>query len=477
MAPEVANGRYGKEIDVYALGVILYEMLTGRVPFEGESVGEVLMKHLTAKPDVAMLPEPYRSVVARALEKDPARRFSTVPEMLAALPALSDAPLGSERLPSGTYGAAAAGARRLPETRAIPKAEVVDEEPILKAVRENYAKARTAWDQANLNTPVKVIILLAVIFAVVVNAQLLVPLAILLAVVYAVYRVVRSMVISGQSRRSVPAAPARAERPTPQPAVPLAAMPARGPGRGPNRPVPRFRRRPREEAVAALVVKSPRERLTDLVGSLLAGALVAMAMCVVMVLLNSLLAHNSSQVAEYQQYAQYGWLVLVSIAGTWAVMIPAKFWEGTRGEATLRRFTMMVIGLILGLSAFGAAEMLSVNLSLGPDYSIESMMGGSNKWPSTFYDAYGRPREMAFMACFGTLLLLMRWWRQADPLRSSRLSLWSLFVSVVAAVLVGSFWGFQQASWLVMVAGAMSVSVQLASPWMPPRQRARRKNV
>ena len=72
MAPEVANGRYGKEIDVYAMGVILYEMLTGRVPFEGESVGEVLMKHLTAQPDVSVLAEPYRSVVARALEKDPA---------------------------------------------------------------------------------------------------------------------------------------------------------------------------------------------------------------------------------------------------------------------------------------------------------------------------------------------------------------------------------------------------------------------
>ena len=86
MAPEVANGRYGKEIDIYALGAILYELLTGHVPFEGESVGEVLMKHLTAQPDVSMLAEPYRSVVARALEKDPARRFATVGEMLAALP-------------------------------------------------------------------------------------------------------------------------------------------------------------------------------------------------------------------------------------------------------------------------------------------------------------------------------------------------------------------------------------------------------
>ncbi len=84
MAPEIANGRYGKEIDIYALGVILYEMLTGRVPFEGESVGEVLMKHLTTPPDVSMLAEPFRGVVARALEKDPAKRFASVPEMLSA---------------------------------------------------------------------------------------------------------------------------------------------------------------------------------------------------------------------------------------------------------------------------------------------------------------------------------------------------------------------------------------------------------
>ena len=65
MAPEIANGRYGKEIDIYALGIILYEMLTGHVPFDGESVGEVLMKHLTAEPDLTALAEPYRDIVER----------------------------------------------------------------------------------------------------------------------------------------------------------------------------------------------------------------------------------------------------------------------------------------------------------------------------------------------------------------------------------------------------------------------------
>ena len=71
MAPEIANGRYGREIDTYALGIILFEMLTGHVPFEGESVGEVLMKHLTAEPDLSVLAEPYRDIVRRALAKDP----------------------------------------------------------------------------------------------------------------------------------------------------------------------------------------------------------------------------------------------------------------------------------------------------------------------------------------------------------------------------------------------------------------------
>jgi serine/threonine protein kinase len=85
MAPEIANGRYGREIDAYALGIILYEMLTGRVPFEGESVGEVLMKHLTAEPNLDKLAEPFRSVVQGAMAKDPERRINNAAEMAARL--------------------------------------------------------------------------------------------------------------------------------------------------------------------------------------------------------------------------------------------------------------------------------------------------------------------------------------------------------------------------------------------------------
>ena len=82
MAPEIGSGKYHKPIDVYAMGVILYEMLTGRVPFEGETVNEVLMKHLTARPDVSMLPQPYQTIVAKALAKDPNHRVSRVFDLL-----------------------------------------------------------------------------------------------------------------------------------------------------------------------------------------------------------------------------------------------------------------------------------------------------------------------------------------------------------------------------------------------------------
>src|SRR5205085_10706641 len=78
MAPEISTGNYNKQIDVYAAGIVLYEMLTGRVPFEGESAGEILMKHLTSPPDLSKLPTEYIPIVSKALAKNPAQRFATI---------------------------------------------------------------------------------------------------------------------------------------------------------------------------------------------------------------------------------------------------------------------------------------------------------------------------------------------------------------------------------------------------------------
>ena len=84
MAPEIGSGVYDRCVDIYSLGILLYELLKGEVPFRGRSYGEVLMKHMTAKPDLSGIPAPFDCVIEKALEKDPAKRFQSVPEMLQA---------------------------------------------------------------------------------------------------------------------------------------------------------------------------------------------------------------------------------------------------------------------------------------------------------------------------------------------------------------------------------------------------------
>jgi len=82
MAPEVAEGRYNRTTDIYALGVILYEMLIGRVPFLGATPVEILLKHMTAAVDLTNIEEPLTRVVRKALAKDPAERYQNVQEMV-----------------------------------------------------------------------------------------------------------------------------------------------------------------------------------------------------------------------------------------------------------------------------------------------------------------------------------------------------------------------------------------------------------
>ena len=97
MAPEISTGNYGKQIDTYAAGIILYEMLTGRVPFDGESSGEILMKHLTTPPDLSKVPAEYLPIVSKALAKNPAQRYASMAEMARAVEALG---IESSRVPA-----------------------------------------------------------------------------------------------------------------------------------------------------------------------------------------------------------------------------------------------------------------------------------------------------------------------------------------------------------------------------------------
>jgi hypothetical protein len=65
--------------------VILYEMLSGRVPFDGESAGEILMKHLSTPPDLSKLPVQYAAIVGKALHKNPSQRYANMTELAKAV--------------------------------------------------------------------------------------------------------------------------------------------------------------------------------------------------------------------------------------------------------------------------------------------------------------------------------------------------------------------------------------------------------
>jgi serine/threonine-protein kinase len=87
LSPEQARGApVDQTSDLYAVGVVLYEMLTGQVPFTGDTPLEIAMKHLSEVPKPPSdlrpdLPHDLDSVVLRALAKDPAERYQTADEM------------------------------------------------------------------------------------------------------------------------------------------------------------------------------------------------------------------------------------------------------------------------------------------------------------------------------------------------------------------------------------------------------------
>jgi serine/threonine-protein kinase len=99
MAPEQVQGRaVDARTDVFALGVLLYEMLTGRRPFPGTTVAEVAHRIVygLAEPPAEVegrpLPAGVQEVLARALARDPADRFQTAGALAAALRAAAEAP-------------------------------------------------------------------------------------------------------------------------------------------------------------------------------------------------------------------------------------------------------------------------------------------------------------------------------------------------------------------------------------------------
>jgi serine/threonine-protein kinase len=91
LAPEQVRGEEATPAtDVYALGVVLYQFLTGRLPYEGSSLAELAVRQQNERPLAPSaynddVPEPLGGAVLRALEGDPARRYASADELAGGL--------------------------------------------------------------------------------------------------------------------------------------------------------------------------------------------------------------------------------------------------------------------------------------------------------------------------------------------------------------------------------------------------------
>jgi serine/threonine-protein kinase len=160
ISPEQAMGKRGAEVDgrsdLYSLGVVLYEMVTGRLPFSSDTAMGMILHHLQTSPTPPQIaradlsiPGPLSDLLMKALQKDRDRRFASADEMLAALDSVAALPLPSEPLPSP--GAAASRQSPVPVATPTP-AEKPTPRPALTSIEDIENRPTRALPRRN-DTP------------------------------------------------------------------------------------------------------------------------------------------------------------------------------------------------------------------------------------------------------------------------------------------------------------------------------------
>jgi hypothetical protein len=334
--------------------------------------------------------------------------------------------------------------------------EVEPQEPIAKFVMEQADEFKRWWKHAETNSPWQIAVLVVAVVFLVLSASWLLPLAFTVAVGYAAYYMVWYMIQSSASSSKQKPVVAELVSKTKKP------------------PVSPQRKRQRRTVTRQFLNEKYRDWLSkkpllthasELTGSMLMSVLVSVVMSILMLVVGS--QHLEASFIGWGP--MFAWLTITSVAGSWAILLLSKFWEGHTGDHAIRRFCMLATGLFVG--AF--ACVLSHFLMLDPSY-LAGLHGTDTPMGTlpALYDVTGSPRMLAYMGYFGILFLLLRWWLNADPLRSSRFGIFPTIVTVLFAVLLHAALPIPRG---FMVAATIAIAVQLSSPWVNNRQRKKLK--
>jgi hypothetical protein len=207
--------------------------------------------------------------------------------------------------------------------------------------------------------------------------------------------------------------------------------------------------------------KTVGDRIGELTGSLLAAAAIAGVLTVAMTAIGGSAVQSSANAL-----AGPAWLWLCTTLGTWLVLAAGKWCERSSGEMVKRRFAMLALGLLFGSLAYFTSQFLMVQFHGG---SV-NISRATNEISRHMFEAGGAPRLTGFLAYFGAVFLTVGWWKQADPLRPSRLRIAPILTTILFAWIWWLACGFPQ-PWGFMLLAGISIATQLSAPWLSPRER------
>ena len=480
MAPEVARGQYGPEVDVYSLGVMLYELITGKLPFTGETTAEILMKHLTAQPDLMPIPSSLRSTISRALEKDPRKRTATAKELErdflwategSAEPLVIPETSFLPQIPTGTHKQSRVGNapwNGVPVGRRLQK--LVSSDP-----QADFGSTASKSDNSNIVTAVIMLLFglsgIGGLFGVVIAAYAFVVLINYSGKLMSLVRNSSAWRSFGTMKSLPPTLPAYQDPfsiPSPTRWEDQINGERRTPASAPqSKPtsVPTATRRTKSSIKASIPVLPFRQRLPELANSLGTASIITSILSVTIYLAAALAISLGlfRSVPLFPTPIHAAFFAATSVVGAWLLLTIHAGTLGTYWTNRQRWIVRMAAGAVIGSFAYGLGKFLMVEIPLisfvgDPPFTSlgEHPLAGQN----------GDPTWLGYAWFFAGWLWMRRWSRDLDQHRQQRFRIGNVIGAVGAAFFMSLLFQFPQAYGLVW-AGTISTAVQLASNWTP----------